>query len=765
MGLAVVRSASHPSWRATAGHGRAYTARSCHTVRVRARRSACLTERRASRDRPVVPKLLRACWLMWTLPTALAVVPTACLRIPDDVNEAGEGHTSAPSTAGEVLSRHVKALGGEEKLLEIRQRTVEARMVFLAEEGCEEGDEGCFAKDEVGTFLLQSTADGRLYRRTVLRDQVEERGYDGKTGWSLGGGVLRIDTPEEGLISREDAQLHWYLRVAERGIETTLVPARKEGTRTLDGLVWRVSKNLPAKTFWFDRSTGLLAMEVAEEGEGDAAQRQTITYEDYREVDGVRVPFKVRVISKTGPREQVVEFVTQKVDHGKVDVTRFAVPKLETPKPLVDVVLSGLDTAKAAAQKAPRDVAAQVAYARAAYQAAHFDEAMAAADASLALDANEPEALFILGRVLVLKGQLAPAAKVLARARKAGVRADHVARQEAWIHLRRREFAKLAKSLDSVGASVMAGRYRTFTGKPSTVVGSPACVQNIPVVSASPLMIVKLEIAGKPTTAIVDTGAHELIVARKFADDAGIKIRTTSQLGEQGPEVGYAQLDKLAIGDVQLANVPVSVFDDATIAEMAGVEGGSVGAVLGLYALADFLVTLDPKGKSLELVVPGKRCEKDRNARMVGETLPFVLHETHYIYVLGRLGDAEGLYLVNTGMRGADMTATQTAYAHAGIGAPPIRSDEAPMVKVKSFTIGDVTFTDLVSAFGFFDQSQTQDGFRLDGMLGLGTFAKHAMTIDYQSQKIVLRGDKAVPRGVPSTVPGTKAPATKAPKK
>lgn len=716
-----------------------------------------------------MPKLLRARCLMWTLRTAIALLPAACLRIPDEMNEATDGPASAPSTAGEVLARHVKALGGEEKLAEIRQRTVEARMVFLAEEGCEEGDEGCFAKDEIGTFLLQSTADGRLYRRTVLRDQVEERGYDGKIGWSLGGGVLRIDTPDEGLISREDAQLHWYFKVAERGIETTLLPARKDGTRTLDGLSWRVAKTLPAKTFWFDRATGLLAMEVAEEGEGEQAQRQTISYEDYRDVDGVRVPFKVRVTSTTGPREQVVEFVTQRVDHGKVDVTRFAVPKLETPKPQADVVVDALASAKAAAQKAPRDVAAQVAYARAAYVAAHFDEAEAAADAALAIDAKEPEALFTLARVLVLKGELAPAAKVLARARKAGVREDHIARQEAWIHLRRREFAKLAKTLDAVGNPTMAGRYRQFVGKPSTIVGTPACVQTVPVVSASPLMIVKVEIAGKPTTAIVDTGAHELIVARKFADDAGIKIRATSQLGDQGPDVGYAQLEKFAIGGVQLANLPISVFDDATIAEMAGIEGGQVGAVLGLYALADFQVTLDPKAKTIELVAPGKRCENDRKQRMLGESLPFVLHETHYIYVLGRLAEAEGLYLVNTGMRGADMTATQTAYAHAGIGAPPIRSDEAPMVKVKSFSIGDVSFKDLVSAFGFFDQSQTQDGFRLDGMLGLGTFANHVLTIDYETQHLVLRsGDapRGTPKGVPTTVPGAKAPKSgEAPKK
>jgi len=699
--------------------------------RVAALHRAGLTERRHSRDRPVVSTSLRALAAL-----AILLFP-ACLRIPDELNEAGSGPASAPSTAGEVLARHVKALGGEEKLREIRQRTVEARMVFLAEEGCEEGDESCFATDQVGSFLLTSTAEGRLYRRTVLKEMVEERGYDGKIGWSMTGGILRIDTADEAVVSREDAQLHWYFGVADRGIETTLVPPRKEGTKIYDGLQWRVSKSLPPKTFWFDRGTGLLAMEIAEDGEGADKASQTITYEDYKKVDDVLVPFKVRVVSKTGEREQVVEFVTQKVSHEKIDATKFAVPDLKAPEPAPDELLSELERARKAVEAAPKDVAAHVAYARAAFLAAHFDEAAKAAEATLRVDAKEPEALFILARVHILQGDLAAASRVLTRARKAGVRPDVIARQEAWLHLRRRDYPKLAKALDSVGAGVMAGRYRSFVGKPLQIVGTPDCVVNVPVASATPLMVVKVEIAGKPTQAIVDTGAHEIILSKKFAAANGVTIRASNKLGEQGPEVGYAEVDKLVLGGVQLKNVPVSVFDDGTIDEMAGTTTGEIGAVLGLYSLADFAVHIDVPAKKLELVAPGRRCDKERQQRLAGKAVPFVLHETHYMYVLGKLGKAEGLFLVYTGMRGADMTATQTAYAHAGIGAPPIRSDEAPMVKVRTLDLGEVQLKDLVSAFGFFDQSQTQDGFRIDGMLGLGALGRKPFTIDYQSQKIV----------------------------
>src|SRR5690606_1497366 len=99
--------------------------------------------------------------------------------------------------------------------------------------------------------------------------------------------------------------------------------------------------------------------------------------------------------------------------------------------------------------------------------------------------------------------------------------------------------------------------------------------------------------------------------------------------------------------------------------------------------------------------------------------------------------DAEGLYLLNTGMRGADMTATQLAYQHAGIGAPPMRSDQAAMVVVPEFSLGKgLVAKDPQSAFGYFEQTETSDGFRLDGMLGLGVLGQKPLTIDYETRKL-----------------------------
>jgi len=243
--------------------------------------------------------------------------PGGCLRIPPDLPEEPDGTVAAPTTAGEVLARYIEGSGGEAQLRDLAARTIEARMVVRAQEDCAVDDETCLAEDQVGSFVLRTTADNKLYRRTVLGELVEEKGYDGETGWQLAGEILQIESAEELALSKEDAVLHWYFDLAERGIQVTLVRPRKEDSEgqvsVLDGVYWELpGTGASPKTMWFDRTTGLLREEVVEEGEGEDLLSQTILYDDYREIDGIQVPHIIRVVNEAGGQEQIVEFITQR---------------------------------------------------------------------------------------------------------------------------------------------------------------------------------------------------------------------------------------------------------------------------------------------------------------------------------------------------------------------------------------------------------------------------------------------------------------------
>ncbi|MCA9651265.1 MAG: retroviral-like aspartic protease family protein [Myxococcales bacterium] len=681
--------------------------------------------------------------------------PAGCLKIPPELPQEPDAMPAAPSTAAEVLDRFVTASGGEAALRALPARTIEARMIVRAQEGCDDPEAGCVAEDKVGSFLLRTTADGKLYRRTVLDDLVEEKGFDGEEGWQLAGDLLRIESPEEVELSKEDAVLHWYLDLEERGVQVTLVqPPRKEDSEgqvtVLDGVRWETAGAATSpKTMWFDRATGLLREEIVEDAletdEGEQVQRQTIVYDDYRDVGGIEVPHLVRVINELGDQKQVVEFVTQEVDHRPVEASVFARPELPAPAPAPDQRLAALQAATKAAADEPDDAASQVALARAAWEAAHFETAEKAARATLALDPAEPEALVLLARVLVLRGDTKEAADVLDKARSAGLRPEVLALEEAWIHYRRRDFAKLAKTLDAVGNPVLAGRYRSFVGKPLQT-KAKGCVTTVPLVSGSPLAVVEIMVEDEPVNAILDTGASDLILSNSFAAARGISVRSLGAQAPRGtPSVGYGEAQALRIGDVTITNVPVDVFDDRAMAEMAGNDLPDVKAVLGLSMLSDLQVSLDVPAKTLELVQGGGRCKGDREARRTGEGLPFWQHETHFLYVMAELGDAEGLYLLNTGMRGADIAANLLAHGHAGLPIPPMRDDVA-MGTVDAFTLGPLTLSGLESAVaytdpqgqirGFFERVKTSTGFREDGMIGLAPLATRRFTLDFDTRRI-----------------------------
>lgn len=705
--------------------------------------------------------------------------PTGCLKIPPELPAEPDATPSAPSTAAEVLDRFVEASGGEAALRALPARTIEARMVVRAQEGCDDPEtQGCLAEDQVGSFLLRTTSGGKLYRRTVLDELVEEKGFDGKEGWQLAGDLLRFESDAELELSKEDAVLHWYFDLEERGVQVTLVRPRKEDSEgqvsVLDGVRWEVPGSAATpKTMWFDRATGLLREEIVEDtlegGDGEEVQRQTIVYDDYRQVGDVVVPHLVRVINELGDQAQIVEFVTQRVDHQAVEDSIFAMPELPAPPEVPDQRLAALQAAQAAATESADDASAQVELARAAWAAAHFDTVEEAARAALALDSSEPEAMLLLARVLVLRGDTKEAASVLRKAASVGLRPEVLALEEAWIHYRRRDFGKLANTLDQVGNPVLAGRYRSFVGKPLKIKGK-GCVSTLPLVATKPLAVVEIVVEDEPVNAILDTGASDLILSSSFAAARGISVKPLGAQAPRGtPSVGYGQAESIEIGDVTISNVPVDVFDDRAMAEMAGTDLPDVKAVLGLSMLSELQITIDAPAEQLELVQGGGRCKGERQARRTGEGLPFWQHETHFLYVMGELGDAEGMYLVNTGMRGADIAANLLAHGHAGLPIPPMR-DDVSMGTVDAFTLGPMRLSGLDSAVaytdpqgqvrGFFERVETSTGFREDGMIGLTPLAQRRFTIDFETRRIYFgegqspTAGKAVPRGVPTTIPG-----------
>lgn len=683
------------------------------------------------------------------LALALALAPAVgCLKVPPEETET-PGDEGAPQSAEAVLSRYITAVGGEEALRKITQRTVESRMLVKPEEGCEEDEEECMREERTGTFTLQTTVQSKLYRRTVLGNAIEERGYDGNEGWQLQSGVLVLDDPAAAAVTREDAVLHWYFDLAKRGITFTQEPPRAKDfagkPALLDGLRWaNANPAIPEKTMWFDRGTGLLREELVEEPTGDGLTlKQWVLYDDYQKVDGVLIPHSIRLVSELGERAQEVVFTSQRVDHSAIDPSVFAVPELPKPPPAPDQILNSLAITEKSYKDNPKDLSDVISYTRQLWAAAHFNHAAELAKEALKLDSKESEALWILARAQVLQGKWKDASKTLDKAAKAGIRPELVAAQRAWIASHSRDFIGVAKALDETGEAnqAMAARYRTFAGKPFEVSHEgDGCSALVPLGQANTsLPLVEIELGGVEVMAMIDTGATDVILDDELAAQIKVPIRSRTPVNQQGDEIGHGQVESLTVGDITVKNVPVDIFSTATIAAMSGSQNKVARAVLGVRFLELFQVTVDPQASTLTLIDgTKKKCSKAMGAQRNGPSTPFWVHETHFIYVPAKLNGAEGLFLLNTGMQGVDLAATTKAYGRSGIGAPPLRRGEPAVVKVEEVHLGDFRATNLRAAYGYFEQSKSSDEFRIDGMLGLGVFAKSRWTLDFAERKLYL---------------------------
>lgn len=687
--------------------------------------------------------------------------PAGCLKVPADGADEPTDGQKAPTTAQEVLGRHILAIGGEPTLRKLTQRTVEARLTFLPDVGCAEGEQGCDTEERVGTFTVQTADPPRLYRRTVVGNNIEEEGFDGKQAWEYRGGYLLYQDPEQTAVSREDGTLHWYLDLEKRGVEISLEPSRTTDhdgqPRVLDGVRWKV-KGVVDKVMWFDRATGLLREDILEQKINDQNFTQYLLYDDYRTIDGIKIAHKIRLIDQVDKRSKEVVFLTQRVDHQPIPPETFAVPKIPPPARAPDSVLDALVAARAAAAAAPKDKDAALGLARAAWAAAHFEEAGKAAEATLKLDPKEAEALWILARYRVLTASYKEAESLLDRAEKAHIKPELITAQRAWIRSHQRDFAGVAKALDQLGQAnaALAARYRTFVGKPLEVkMAGDGCSTEVPLVrdGTSP-PLVEVELGGEKTMAMIDTGAADVIVDTELAARLKLAIRSRTQLSENS-EIGHTQVPSLKIGGATISEIPVDVFPTATLQQMSGGRK-SASAVIGVRVLEQFQATLDIPAKKFSLVHGASKCKAAlATARAGGGATPMWLHETHFVYVMGQMNGAEGMFLINTGIQGVDMTATSKAFARAGIGAPPLRPNEPAIVEVEKFTIDDhLTASKLRGAYGYFEQGESSDQFRIDGMIALDVIAGRRVIFDFPDRKIYFREPAAA-----ATAPATPPPA------
>ncbi|HYK90322.1 MAG TPA: hypothetical protein VE398_16220 [Acidobacteriota bacterium] len=222
------------------------------------------------------------------------------------------GGTASAQSADEIVEKHLAALGGRDALSKLTSRKLTGTVTVTTPAGDISGPFESYAlpPNKSRTYLkLDLSSFGQ-------NDAVVDQRFDGTTGYAInsvqGDGEITGNQLENLRNGRFPNPL---LKYKESGMKIEVLPNEKVGEK--DAIVLAVTpKTGSAAREFLDASSYLpikMVMKIDVPQLGGEIE-QTTEFSDYREVDGVKVPFQIKV---TNPAQTLVIKATR-IEHNTV---------------------------------------------------------------------------------------------------------------------------------------------------------------------------------------------------------------------------------------------------------------------------------------------------------------------------------------------------------------------------------------------------------------------------------------------------------------
>ena len=181
--------------------------------------------------------------------------------------------------AGKIVEQYVKAAGGSKAFGKIQTLTLEG--TFTNGDG------------KAGTYTLDTKLPNRYYSELLVDEKNLIEAYNGKSSWhQIAGGELGTLVGPEGMQLEAAAQYYNSRLLNLKKSKITLAFVGHAQVRGKDALQLEVTTATGVKRqVFFDPQTHLIAKEAATVG----GVEEEILYDDYRTVDGVKLPYKIEL--------------------------------------------------------------------------------------------------------------------------------------------------------------------------------------------------------------------------------------------------------------------------------------------------------------------------------------------------------------------------------------------------------------------------------------------------------------------------------------
>lgn len=221
--------------------------------------------------------------------------------------EADEGERKPPSlTVEQLLDKWVQASGGAAAWGKLKTRVAHGTV-----------DRG---HGNTMTAETVQAAPDRYHLTATMKQGVFEQGWDGKHGWrKFGGHALPLESTAE--VERE-AVFALPLGLPKLLTGLKVLPDASVGTRAAHVVEGRQGDE--RVRLFFDAQTGLLGRMVVRQPTPAGDLVQQLDFDDYRVVDGVKLPFVVK--TNSGGGDASTETYTDIKQNVRIDEAQFAPP-------------------------------------------------------------------------------------------------------------------------------------------------------------------------------------------------------------------------------------------------------------------------------------------------------------------------------------------------------------------------------------------------------------------------------------------------------
>lgn len=257
-------------------------------------------------------------------------VTVPSLPLPEPAPRSGPGGPGAPGASGQatapqptvddVLNKYIAAIGGQSAIDKLKTRVMK----------------GTYTTGGNNLSLeIHQAAPDKVHVKFVAPQGPIERGFNGSAGWEKSPrgitdlGAAQLADLKAGFVLFRDLKLKEQF---------TRMNVRRE---KLDGkdvnVVTGAALTGKRERLYFDAETGLLLRRVASTQTPIGVIPEQTDYEDYRDVDGVKIPFTIKTAGIEGFSTGTRKFTEIKIN-APLDETMFnkpaaAAPAATQPKP------------------------------------------------------------------------------------------------------------------------------------------------------------------------------------------------------------------------------------------------------------------------------------------------------------------------------------------------------------------------------------------------------------------------------------------------